>query len=240
MKQKQKNQKKRLIIATVIYLILMLSLILLRFPVTVDHVVAYYQGDLAQAQNPDTGLPIVDLEGHPVTNQVAFNYDQGKGYQYEQKNKIVDNEILGDISASGEIDFQIYQDGDMSLPTNLNTLNAKMKSFRFTVRNSEVVLKALSFQKGDKVQFVLSGEELLRYAEASGDLAVRETENGVMLSSAFEGYLDLSTASGGIYHKLFHRFSIVNIILMVIFTVIYLLIAQGHKIMEKFEQGFSH
>lgn len=235
-KRKQHNVKKQIAIVTAIYLILMIALVLVRFPVTVNQIVVNYRSEQVSPALNENGDQILNGFGEPVTLDLQVYYDQGKGYQYEKKGSPVINQMNAALPEEGKALFHVCMDGKQEQLYNLNTLDVGMKKLRIDTlqQPGEILISSVQFLKDGKVEAEWTAKELFENSTLSPDLNEEQTaltEEGLLVvSNGNDGFLEIETGFGTEYHHLFYRFGIVNILLMLFYTAIYCFYLFRHQI----------
>ena len=232
-KTKQSHPLRLKIISTAVYVLLMAALILIRFPITIDQALLRYTG----AELPVS--EVQDTHGNPVLPDLSLMYDAGDGYVYEGKVSGKTQTVTNSIRAVQQGDaalFTIYQDGDPTLITNLNSL-VGLRSLRLNLpADQSITLQALEFYHGDQLVRTISPEDFGTQFTIHDAEFIQDGENLIVSPTGEDPYLEVDASSGSWFHKLTHSFSFANVAMMVIFTVIYLVVGHGHALINKLQQ----
>ncbi len=230
--KKQQKFKRIKVISTIIYIILMVLLILIRFPVTIDSIRLNYS-----PQNVATS-EVMDQKGRVVTPEFRILYDQGKGFIYDGKINgnaaTVTNEIRGVAERENTILYTIYQDGDPTLFTNLNSLHVKKLRFECP----DIKIESIEFLNGKRVQQVIAADVLLKYMQDKEGISDVITDDGkaVLQATSKQAWFEIDTTRNSIYYQTFYHFGFINIVMMMIFSLFYVIVAYGHDIINRLQE----
>lgn len=223
--------KKKSIIYTIIFILVLILLVFIKFPKTVDNIKLNYKTE---------NINIVVEEKIETTKDFKLSYDQGKGYLYYNKTKKTDvfNDIFPSSATKETAIFDIYERGNKQYSTNLNTINVGLKKLKLTIPNIDgnFELSNITFFNGAKEVAVIDAKELSKIATPS-NTKMELSDNSLKFTDIKDNAsIEIKTSFNSIYHKKLSSFGIPNIFLIILVSLIYVFVCHRNKIVNKLDK----